>query len=556
MDTTSNSQASKLDRGFLKGEPIFLKEKGIGFHNREVQVGATCEVAGKASGASGCGGSGLPEKVLQFGEGNFLRAFVDFFIDQLNEQGHFNGSIAVVQPIAQGMVEALNAQDCCYTVVLRGLEDNKPVAEKRIVTSISRGINPYADFDAYMATMKNPDLRLIVSNTTEAGIAYLETDKLTDRPPASFPGKVTALLFERYQQFGGDASKGFIFLPCELIDNSGDNLKAIVLRHAENWKLPQEFITWVKEANYFANTLVDRIVTGYPRDEVASFEAELGYKDDLLVTGEIFHFFAIEAPPAAVKEMEEAMPFQKAGLNVVLSDDITPYKLRKVRILNGSHTMSVLAAFLSGKETVGEMMADPLFVEYLRKGIYQEIIPTLDLDAENLNSFAASVFDRFANPHIKHYLLSIALNSVSKFKARVLPTILDYHKKTGSLPDVLTFGFAALLAFYNGDEMRDGALIGYNDEFEEYKIQDSPEILEFFKAQWQPWQGHSTNDTALFDELMNDVLEPIVKGICAEKSLWDMDLNDVPGFVDKVVGYLKDIFSVGVAKTVEKLLAE
>ncbi|MCL2527530.1 MAG: tagaturonate reductase [Defluviitaleaceae bacterium] len=528
MSASLNSQASKLNRGFLKGEPIFLKEKGIGFHNRET----------------------LPEKVLQFGEGNFLRAFVDFFIDELNEKDLFGGSIAVVQPIAQGMVDMLNAQDGCYTVVLRGLEDNKPVTSKRIVTSISRGINPYASFDAYMDTMKNPDLRFIVSNTTEAGITYLETDKLEDRPPASFPGKVTALLFERYKLFNGDKSKGFIFLPCELIDNSGDNLKAIVQRHAQNWGLPQDFINWVTEVNYFANILVDRIVTGYPRDEIAAFEAELGYKDDLLVTGEIFHFFAIEAPTAALKEMEEVMPFHKAGQNVVLSDDITPYKLRKVRILNSSHTMSVLGAFLSGKETVGEMMADPLFVKYLRQGIYKEIIPTINLDEENLNSFAASVFDRFANPHIKHYLLSIALNSVSKFKARVLPTILDYHKETGSLPDVLTFGFAALLAFYNGDEMRDGALIGYNDEFEEYKIQDSPEILEFFMTQWQPWQKNSASETAL------DVLEPIVKAICANTSLWDMDLNHVPGFTNKVTGYLKSIFTEGVKITIEKILAE
>ena len=492
-------QLDQLNRGFLKGEPKFLREKGIGFHTRP-----------------------LEEKVLQFGEGNFLRAFVDFFIDELNEKGLFDGSIAVVQPIAQGMADNLNAQDGCYTVVLRGLENNAPVASKRIVTSISRAINPYASFDAYMDTMKNPHLRFIVSNTTEAGIAYSETDKLEDRPPASFPGKVTALLYERFKLFGGDKSKGFIFLPCELIDNSGDNLKAIVLRLAERWQLPQDFVQWVKEANYFANTLVDRIVTGYPRDEIKDFEAELGYKDDLIVTGEIFHFFAIEAPPAALKELAEAMPFEKAGLNVVLTDDATPYKLRKVRILNGSHTMSVLAARLAGKETVGEMIADPLFIKYLQQGIYQEIIPTLDLSEDDLKSFAASVFDRFANPHIRHYLLSIALNSVSKYKARVLPTIFDYQKKTGRLPEALTFSFAALLAFYKGPE-----------------AQDSPEIIEFFKNLWQ-----------------KDDIAAVVKEACAHEDFWDTDLNRLPGFAEKVTEYLQSICANGIQKTLECILGD
>jgi len=485
-----DNQLKAINRGFLGGEPTFLKDKEIGFHNRD-----------------------LEEKVLQFGEGNFLRAFVDLFIDQLNGQGHFNGSVVVVQPIAQGMTEALNAQEGCYTVVLRGLENNKPVTYKRIVTSISRGINPYTDFDTYKNTMKNPSLRYIISNTTEAGIAYVESDKLEDCPPASFPGKVTALLYERFKLFCGDPTKGFIFLPCELIDNSGDMLKEIVLRHAISWNLSEDFISWIKESNYFANILVDRIVTGYPKDEIPNFEAELGYKDNLLVTGEIFHFFAIEAPKQALKEMEEALPFAKAGLNVVLSDDITPYKLRKVRILNGSHTMSVLAASLAGKETVGEMMADPLFVEYLRKGIYKEIIPTLDLDEEDLNSFAASVFDRFANPHIKHYLLSIALNSVSKFKARVLPTILDYHKKMNKLTDVLTFGFAALLAFYKNEP------------------QDNPEILEFFKG-------------------LNGDVDSYVKTVCANTDLWDIDLNQIPGFTVKVTDYVKGILENGVNQTI------
>jgi len=508
-----DSQLCKLSRDFLQRESYFLKEKEIDFHDSAAQDG-------KASAA-------LAEKVMQFGEGNFLRAFVDNFIDQLNGKGLFNGSIAIVQPIAEGMADNLNAQDCCYTVVLRGLEDGKPVSDKRVVTSVSRAINPYTCFDKYMEIIKTPELRYIVSNTTEAGIAYVETDKLSDRPQASFPGKVAALLYERYKLFGGDPARGFIFLPCELIDNSGDNLKEIVLRHAANWQLPQEFVRWVKESNYFANTLVDRIVTGYPRDEISILESELGYKDDMLVTGEFFHFFAIEAPAAALVEIERDMPFQKAGLNVVLTDDATPYKLRKVRILNGSHTMSVLAARLAGKETVGEMMSGPLFVEYLRKGIYEEIIPTLNLSEEDLKSFAASVFDRFANPHIRHYLLSIALNSVSKFKARVLPTIFDYHEKTGRLPDVLTFGYAALIAFYRGEE-----------------AQDSPEILEFFKDVWQKADSQPQPGG----------VAAVVEAVCANTAFWDVDLNGLPGFAEKAAGYLQGILADGVKKTLEDIV--
>jgi len=517
-----DSRLDKLSRSFLDRKANFLNSMGIGFHNQIPQV----YECGKNTE------EGLPEKVLQFGEGNFLRAFIDTFIDRLNEKGHFNGGIVIVQPIAQGMADNINAQQGCYTVVLRGLIDGTPVASKRVVTSVSRAINPYTDYATYMGNMRNPNLRYIVSNTTEAGIAYVETDKLCDTPPASFPGKVTALLYERYKLFEGDPAKGFIFLPCELIDNSGDNLKEIVLRHAANWQLPQDFIDWVHDANYFANILVDRIVTGYPRDEIEAFEAELGYKDDLLVTGEIFHFLAIEAPEAALKEIAADMPFDKAGLNVVLSSDITPYKLRKVRILNGSHTMSVLAAFLVGKDTVGEMMKDPLFVQYLHKGIYDEIIPTLDLSEEDLKSFAASVFDRYANPHIKHYLLSISLNSVSKFKARVLPTIFDYHKKTGKLPEVLTFGFAALLAFYKGVEIRDGALIGRRgaDTPEEYKIIDSPEILEFFQSLWQKVENLLSPS--------EDEIVAIVKEVCAQTDFWGTDLNQLPGFAEKVSEYM------------------
>ena len=447
----------------------------------------------------------LPERVLQFGEGNFLRAFVDYFIDLLNGQDVFNGSIVVVQPIEHGLIDELNSQKGLYTVLLRGLENGKPVTEKRVVTSISRGIDPYRDYREFIELAGNADLRYIISNTTEAGIAFVESDKFDDEPQSSFPGKVTRLLYERYEKLGkGSAdAKGFIFIPCELIDNSGDELKKAVLKYAEHWNLSKGFIDWVHSDNYFANTLVDRIVTGYPKDEAVSLFEEFEYEDNLLVTAENFNFFAIEAGGKWAEQLKRDMPFWQAGVNAIVTEDVTPYKQRKVRILNGAHTMSVLAAFLAGHETVGEMMSDPLFVKYLRQGIFNEIIPTLDFEMDNLKNFADSVFDRFANPHIKHYLLSIALNSVSKFRARVLPSILEYYKRKGRLPECLTLSFAALVKFYKSDDAK-----------------DDQEILDFMKA-------------------------ATVTEICARVDYWGFDLNEL-GLGKKVSELLEDIEDRGI----------
>jgi len=487
----------------------------------------------------------LEERVLQFGEGNFLRAFVDSFIDMLNEQDLFNGSIVVIQPIEHGLTDVLNAQEGCYTVLLRGLENQKPVVRKRIVTSISRGINPYKDYEMYLETAKNPHLRFIISNTTEAGIAFLETDKLTDKPQVSFPAKVTALLYERYKYFSGDPSKGFIFIPCELIDDNGTELKKAILQNAKNWELPDAFIEWIHNANHFTNTLVDRIVTGYPKDEADNLTKELGYKDNLLVTAEIFQFFAIEASKETVNEISKTLPFHKVGLDVVLTEDVTPYKLRKVRILNGAHTISVLAAFLCGKDAVGEMMDEPLFVDYLKKGIFQEIMPGLDLDEEDLKSFANSVFDRFANPYIKHYLLSISLNSISKYKARVLPSILEYHKRKGELPEILTLSFAALIAFYRGTSIEEGALIGSRNG-QPYKIVDDMEILTFFKELWGNVGENAKGN-----------IEHLVQAVCAKTEYWGANLNELPGFSQKVTAFLTDILADtdGMKKTLEKVVS-
>jgi len=377
----------------------------------------------------------MEEKILQFGEGNFLRAFIDSFIDQLNEAKLFNGKIVVIQPIEQGMADIINQQKGRYSVLLRDANEQST----REVTSISRVINPYRDYEEYIETAKNPSLRFVISNTTEAGIAFEKSDRLSDEPPSSFPGKLTALLYERYKFFDGDASKGFIFIPCELIDDNGIMLKKTILQTAQNWDLPDGFTEWLHQANHFTNTLVDRIVTGHPKEET---------DDPLLVAAEPFHFFAIETQEdAVINELNEKLPFAKLGLNVVICPDVSPYKTRKVRILNGAHTMSALAAYLSGIETVGEMMADPLFADFLQKGIFDEILPYLDLDKKDIEEFASSVLTRFRNPYIEHKLISIALNSEAKFEVRVLPSILAYFRKKGELPKHLCFSYAALVAF-------------------------------------------------------------------------------------------------------------
>ena len=391
----------------------------------------------------------LKETIMQFGEGGFLRAFVDWMFDKMNKQGVYEGSIVVVQPIENGMCDKLSEQNCVYTQLLRGVENGKTVVEKEVIDCISRCINPYTDFAGYLELAKNPDLRVIVSNTTESGIAYNESDKLTDAPPKSFPAKLTVFLYERFKL----GLNGFIILPCELIDNNGSKLKEIILKYANEWNLGQEFLAWIKSENKFNNTLVDRIVTGYPKDEIEQLQNELGYEDNMINTGEIFHLWVIEGD----KSQSEELPFTKAGLNVIWTNDQQPYRTRKVRILNGAHTSMVLAAHLYGLETVKKCIEDVVMNSFLKKIIFNEIIPTLDLPIDELNKFANGVLERFANPFIKHYLLSIALNSVSKFKVRVLPSITEYIARKGEVPTLLAFSLASLIAFYKTDKANDDA---------------------------------------------------------------------------------------------------
>ncbi len=388
-----------------------------------------------------------PERVIQFGEGGFLRGFVDWMLQKINEKSDFNGSVVVVQPIEMGMCDMLTAQDCMYTHLIRGVEG----VEADVIDVISRCVKPYEDFDAYLKLAENPDFRFVVSNTTESGIVFSDEDKITDMPPKTFPAKLTLLMKKRYELGLG----GFIFLPCELIDRNGDNLKKCVLKYADLWELGDEFKKWVNEENVFTNTLVDRINTGYPKGE----ELGLGYEDNMVNTSEFFHLWVIETEC----DLDKELPFSCADLNVIITrDKLEMYRTRKVRILNGAHTSLVPYALLSGFDTVKSCIDDDVMREHVRKCVFDEIIPTLDLPKEELESYATSVIERFSTPYIKHYLSSIALNSVSKFKVRVLPSILEYIKRFGKTPKTLVFSLAKLIEFYKVGTPNDAPeVIGY-----------------------------------------------------------------------------------------------
>ena len=427
------------------------------------------------------------EKIIQFGEGGFLRGFVDYFFQKLNDKGLFEGSVVVVQPIKTGMCDMLTAQNCEYNLFLRGVDNGKVVDEHTYIDVISRCINPYKDYEEYLSLAKNPDSRFIVSNTTEAGIVYEDDNKLSDAPANSFPAKLTALLYERFKA----GLPGFIILSCELIDHNGEELLKCCKKHALKWELGGDFGLWLERENSFCSTLVDRIVTGFPRDEHKALEERIGQSDNMMDTAEIFHLWVIQG------NHEDELPLQKAGFNVVWTDNVDPYKKRKVRILNGAHTSMVLAARLYGLETVGECMKDEMVSSLLRKSVFEEIIPTIG-DTEDNRKFGEAVFERFANPFIKHQLLSIALNSVSKFRARVLPTILEYKAKNGQYPKILSFSFAALIAFYKTDEA--------NDSEEVVKFMKNASVADILKR--EDYWGEDLSD--MYD-IVNNWYEKIEK---------------------------------------------
>ncbi len=460
-----------------------------------------------------------PVKVLQFGEGNFLRAFVDYWFDRMNEDGGFGGRIQMVTPIAPNpafdVCKLAKEQDGLYTLYLQGQEKGEKVRRRRVISSVAGCLNPYADFQAFLDCAKNPELRILTSNTTEAGIAYDPEAAYDQNPPRSFPGKLCRFLHERWKL----GLPGFLILACELIDHNGEELKKIVLRHCDEWGLEPEFRAWVEAENTFCSTLVDRIVPGYPRVEAETLTAENGYEDKLMDTGEVFGFWVIEGP----QWIYDVLPIKQAGLeeHILVVDDHTPYKQRKVRILNGAHTSFVPGAYLAGQNIVRDCMADPVIRGFMEACIYQEIMPTLTLPKEELQDFAFSVVDRFQNPYIDHQLLSICLNSTSKWRARVLPSVKGYVERKQTLPRCLTASFALYLEFY-----RNGASGGVRGA-DHYTVQDDAAVLAFYQA-------HKADDA-----------QTLVNAVCANVDFWGEDLTALPGFADEVAEDLRVIQSQG-----------
>ncbi|MBN2166138.1 MAG: tagaturonate reductase [Marinilabiliaceae bacterium] len=466
----------------------------------------------------------VPERIIQFGEGNFLRAFVDWMVQEMNDKTDFNSSVVVVQPIDKGMVDMLNDQDGLYTLVSKGLKNGEAVKESQLIKSISRGINPYTQYEDYLKLAENPQMRFIVSNTTEAGIAYNENDTLNMTPASSFPAKLTALLFHRFKTFNGDLNKGFVILPCELIERNGDKLKKCVNQYCNLWNLGDDFRTWLNNANIWTNTLVDRIVPGYNPETAMDVCQTEGYDDKLVVEGEQFHLWVIEGP----QSLKNEIPAEKAGLNVLFVDDVTPYRTRKVRILNGPHTVMTPIAYLSGIEYVGDAMDHPIIGQFINQSIYNEIIPALSMPENELTNFAKEIVDRFRNPFVKHALLSISLNSISKFKARVLDTIKEYLAKKGDLPTNLVTSLAATMVFYKGE---------YNGH--KIAIKDDDYIISFFNTCWNKYYKKEISINQFVSIFLSDTM------------MWGDDLTKIDGLTDKTTLALERILNEGMLEVVK-----
>jgi tagaturonate reductase len=459
------------------------------------------------------------EKVLMFGEGNFLRAFAAFLIQKLNDAGVFDGGIVVLQGTTQGTAELINNQQGLYHVIERGMENGKVIDRTTLINIVNRCINPYTDYKAYLETAKNPDLQLIISNTTEFGICYSENENIEKKIHENFPAKLTDFLHKRFLHFKGAMDKGLVILPCELIDKNADMLKSIVLRYADEWNLGKDFKAWLNNANLFANTLVDRIVSGYPKNEASEICKSLGYEDKLLDVCEPFFLWAIEADSSLSKRL----PLDKSNLDVIITKDLDFYRTRKVRILNGAHTMSVLAGHLSGLDTVEHMVKDRLFEQYIQKGLFEEIIPAMQ--GEGLEKYALDVIERFLNPYLNHKLLSIALNSISKFKSRVLPSIKDYAHKFKTAPKALSFSLAALIQFY---------MTGLGSF-----VNDEKQYVDVFFA---------------IKEKCKDDINKTVTAVLDEQLFWGEKLTAVNGLADLVTRFLGLIRQGGVRQAIEEII--
>jgi tagaturonate reductase len=467
-------------------------------------------------------------KIMQFGEGNFLRAFVDWIIKKMNDSGVYDGHVVVVQPLNVGRVEDLKKQDGLYTLYLEGIDQGEIVKKHEVIDVLDDFINPYSEYDKFLSYASNPDLEIIVSNTTEAGIALDKDDTDFLQTPRSYPGKLLAFLLARYHHFKGDMTKGLMIVPCELIDDNGLQLKNVIVELATIKRIDPAFINWLIEANEFSSTLVDRIVPGYPKNDIKEIEQELGYSDVNLVKGEIFHLWVVEDNP----RIHNVFPAEKAGLNVVFAKDIHPYKERKVKILNGSHTAMVPVAYLANIDYVGDVMKDPDFYPFVRKLIFDEIVPTINLPKEDMERFASSVLERYANPFVKHELMSIALNSTTKYKTRLLPTLLDYYHLKGELPRKVVFALASLMVFFKGK--RGSHMIN---------LQDDEKYLVMWKEAWDKVESKEYR------------VHDLVYEILGRTDLWEQDLNKIDKLTTLVTYYVEEILTIGTRRAVKKEFA-
>ena len=466
-----------------------------------------------------------PERIIQFGEGNFIRAFVDWIISNMNEKTDFNSSVVVVQPIEKGMIDALNSQDCLYHVNLQGLDNGKTVNSYRMIDVISRALNPYHDFKAFMSLAEQTEMRFVISNTTEAGIAFDSSCKLDDAPASSYPGKLTQLLYHRFKFFNGDPTKGLIIFPCELIFLNGHKLKDTIYQYIELWNLGNDFKEWFEKSCGVYATLVDRIVPGFPKKDIDKIKEELGYDDNMVVRGEAFHLWVIEAPQSVAEEF----PADKAGLNVLFVPSEEPYHERKVTLLNGPHTVLSPVAYLSGVDIVRDACQHEVIGKYIHRVMFDELMETLNLPMDELKRFAENVLERFNNPFVDHQVTSIMLNSFPKYATRDLPGLKVYLQRKGCLPEGLVLGLAAIIVYYKGGKRQDGTDIIPND---------APEIMQLLTDLWSKGS-----------------VEELVKGVLGAVSIWNEDLNNIPGLHNRVVYYINNIMEHGMLETVKGLVA-
>lgn len=467
-----------------------------------------------------------PVKIVQFGGGNFLRAFVNWMVDILNEKTDFNGAVAIVKPTAGGDYQELKEQDGLFTVLLDGFANGKVVEERRIVKSVQKVVHAYNEWEAYLKLAESSDVRFVVSNTTEAGIKFNAEDRFNEGVPGEFPAKLTKWLHHRFMHFNGDEAKGCYMLPCELIENNGEALKETILSYIDHWNLGADFKNWILKSNYFCSTLVDRIVSGFPKEKAEAIEQELGYKDQLLVSGEYYHSWIIQKDGQIANEL----PFSKTGLNVQFVDDAAPYRDMKVRILNGAHTAMVPVGYLSGLRLVKDVMSDTEVSTFVEELLMQEVILTLNFSDEERKAYANDILDRFRNPRIEHQLMSIALNSVSKFVARLQATLKDYVALKSEVPPRISLGLAALIRFYKGEW-----------QGETIALKDDAQAISIFIEQWSALSAGSLSYNAFADNIL------------AQKELWQEDLTQVEGLSAQIATYLEKMDKEGIRPIIKEI---